>query len=334
MHARIGTVLSFSLLLGLAAPRAANGPLAANSSGGRAASPGAGISTSPAAAPAPIIPAVIAIGPPALPTVIWPGAIAAIAVSQGDSVSEPDRIGRELLHTDRLISVLRPKVFRSGNSVAKEHFGEAIKREREARDAYDLRLYARSARLTREARSIAREAAVMVGPPEEDPVYVSRAIDHAGDALGLADDLLRGVARPSVTKRYSGLQRDLVGARELYKAGDMKGAHARAIAVRDGVLDLLRDCDDLPVSPDTAQKALDGAEKALEQAKRELGKNPNASALRLQREAVGQLTKARSAFARREYRDAVIHSRLVERNLENAVAAQRSEAKVAVKSDA
>ena len=70
------------------------------------------------------------------------------------------------------------------------------------------------------------------------------------------------------------------------------------------------------------------------QAKKELGKNPNASALRLQREAAGQLTKARSAFARREYRDAVIHSRLVERNLENAVAAQRSEVKAAVKSDA
>jgi len=266
--------------------------------------------------------------------VAWPGVVDAAAASEVEAVPEPERIARELLHTDRLISVLRPKVFRSGNSSAREHFGEAIKREGEAREAYEVRLYARSARLTREARSLAREAAVMVGPPEEDPVYVSRAIEHAGDALGLARDILRGVARPSVTKRYSGLEHDLAGARELYKAGEIKRAHARAVAVRDGVLELLRECDDLPVSPDTASKALEGAEKALEQASKELGKNPNASAFRLQREAVGQLTKARSAFARREYKDAVIHSKLVERNLENAVAAQRSETKPAVRNEA
>ena len=264
----------------------------------------------------------------------WPGAIEGTTVSEADTVSEPEGIARELLHTDRLISVLRLKVFRSGNSKAQEHFGDAIKRERDAREAFDLRLYARSARLTREARSLARESAVMVGPPEEDPVYVSRAIEHAGDALGLAYDLLRSVDRPSFTKRYSGLENELEGARELYKAGEIKRAHAKAIAVRDGVLELLRDCDDLPVSPDTASKALQGAEKALEQASKELGKNPNASALRLQREALGQLTKARSAFARKEYRDAVIHSRLVERNLENAVAAQRSETKTAVRNEA
>lgn len=324
------------MLLGLFAPRAVDRPLAADStSGGRAASPGAGISTSPAAAPAPFTSTVaVAVGPPALPTVAWPSGFAATPVSEGDAVSEPDRIARELLHTDRLISVLRTKVFRSGNANARDHFGEAIKREREARDAYDLRLYARSARLTREARSLAREAAVMVGPPEEDPVYVSRTIEHAGDALGLADDLLRSVARPAFTKRYSGLEKDLAGARELYKAGEMKRAHAKAVAVRDGVLELLRDFDDLPVSPDTASKALQGAEKALEQASKELGKKPNASALRLQREALDQLTKARSAFARKEYRDAVIHSRLVERNLENAVAAQRSETKPPVKNEA
>src|SRR6266571_3197938 len=260
MRAGIGTVLGFSLLLGLFAPRAVDGPLAADSSGGRAASSGAGSSASPAAAPAPFPPAVaVAIGPPALPTVAWPGAIEGTAVSEADSVSEPEGIARELLHTDRLISVLRLKVFRSGNSKAQEHFGYAIKRERDAREAFDLRLYARSARLTREARSLARESAVMVGPPEEDPVYVSRAIEHAGDALGLAYDLLRSVDRPSFTKRYSGLEKDLEGARELYKAGEIKRAHAKAIAVRDGVLELLRDCDDLPVSPDTASKALQGA---------------------------------------------------------------------------
>ena len=174
----------------------------------------------------------------------------------------------------------------------------------------------------------------MVGPPEEDPVYVSRAIEHAEDALRLADGPVRGVARPSVTKRYEGLEKQLAGARELYKAGEIKRAHTGAMAVRDGVLDLLRDCDDLPVSPDTASKALEGAERAIERASKELGKKPSPSALRLQKEALGQLAKARSAFARKEYRDAVIHSKLVERNLESAVAAQRTSPKGSVKSDA
>ena len=332
MRARIATILTLALLFGLSAPRAADRPLAADSDGGRAASPGAATPTLPAAAPVSHAAAcaAVAIGPPALPTVVWP----AYASAEGQPIGELEGIGRELLHTDRLISVLRPKVYRSGNLAAQEHFGVAMQREHEARGAYDMRLYARSARLTREARSLAREAAVMVGPPDEDPVYVSRAIEHAEDALALADDLLHGVARSNVTKRYDGLEKDLAGARELFKAGQIKRAHARAIAVRDGVLDLLRDCDDLPVSPDTASKALKGAERALAQASKELGKTPNASAQRLQRDALSQLTKARSAFARKEYRDAVIYSRLVERNLENAVAAQRSVVKGGVKSDA
>lgn len=326
MRARIGTVLTLAVLLGLSTPRAADRPLAADSDRGRAASPGAEIATLPAAAPvSSIASAAVAMGPPALPTVAWPGAY---AVVEADALPEAERLGRELLHTDRLISVLRPKVFRSGNSIAQEHFGEAIRREGEAREAYEQRLYARSSRLTREARSLAREAAVMVGPPEQDPVYVSRAIEHADDALALAADLLHGAERENVTRRYTRLEKDLAGARDLYKAGEIKRAHARAVAVRDGVLELLRDCEDLPVSPDTASKALQGAERALDQAAQELGKKPNAAAQRLQREALGQLTKARAAYARKEYKDAVIHSKLVERNLENAVAAQRSEVKV------
>jgi hypothetical protein len=332
MRARIGTVLSLALVFGLLTPRASDRPLAAVSEvdGGRAASPGARIATLPAAAPVLTTP-VVAMGPFALPTVAWP---ASVAFAEADAAPESERLAKELLHTDRLISVLRPKVFRSGNSAAQEHFTEAIRREGEAREAYDLRLYARSSRLTREARSLAREAAVMVGPPEEDPVYVSRAIDHAEDALRLADGPVRGVARASVTKRYESLEKQLAGARDLFKAGEIKRAHTGAVAVRDGVLDLLRDCDDLPVSPDTASKALEGAERAIDRASKELGKKPSPSALRLQKEALGQLTKARSAFARKEYRDAVIHSKLVERNLESAVAAQRNSPKGSVKSDA
>ena len=335
MRARIGTAFALYLLFGLWTPRHSDRPLAANTDGGRAASPGVADATSPAAAPAHrLAAAAVSIGPPALPTVAWSGASVLAATAERESVSEPEALGRELLHTDRLIAVLRPKVFRAGNAAAQVHFGDAIKRESDAREAYDHRLYARAARLTREARSLARAAAVMVGPPEEDPVYVSRTIGHAGDALGLADDILKGVTQESVTRRYTKLQKDLTDARELYKNGEMRRAHEKAVAVRDGVLDLLRDCDDLPVSPDTASKALKGAERALTQASKELGAKPNAPALRWQREAAGQLTKARSAFARREYRDAVIHSKLVERNLEQAISAQRSVTKAGVRSDA
>jgi hypothetical protein len=56
----------------------------------------------------------------------------------------------------------------------------------------------------------------------------------------------------------------------------------------------------------------------------ELGANPKESALRWRREAQGQLAKARSAFQKREYRDSILHAKLVERSLDEAITAQRS----------
>lgn len=251
-----------------------------------------------------------------------------------ETTTERERIGRELLHTDRLIAVLRPKVLRSGSAKAQEQFAESIKREREAREAYDQNLFARAARLTREARALAREAAVMVGPPEEDPVHVSRAIEYAQDALGLAEDAMTTVQDPNVRRRYADLKDQLEEARHIYKTGAMKRAYRQAVAVRDGVLDLLAECNEIPVSSDTATKALKRAEQAVERVGRELGTKPIAPAQRWQREALAQLGKARSAFARKEFRDVVIHSKLVERNLDEAVAAQRRGPKGSVRSDA
>ena len=48
------------------------------------------------------------------------------------------------------------------------------------------------------------------------------------------------------------------------------------------------------------------------------------TATRLSREARAQMAKAKAAFARKNYRDTLLHSKLVERNLELAVSAQRS----------
>ena len=290
-----GTALIAAFTLGLATPRAVDRPLAAGAD----------------------------VQPP-------PPVTASTVPEQGES----ERIARELRHTDRLIAVLRPKISRSGNAKAQEQFGESIKREKEARDAYENNLYARAARLTREARSLAREAAVMVGPPEEDPVYVSRTIDHAQDAVSLAEETLHDVKNQALRRRYADLAQDLEEARQLYKTGALRRAYERATSVRDGVLALLGDCDGLPIASETAAKALKRAERALERAGKDLGPKPNASALKLQREATAQLAKARSSFARREFKDAVIHSKLVERNLDDALAAQRGGVKTGVKSDA
>jgi len=93
--------------------------------------------------------------------------------------------------------------------------------------------------------------------------------------------------------------------------------------VRDGVLQLLRDCADLPVSETTARKALKRAERARDRADEDLGAAPSAEARRYEREAKAQLQKARLAHARRNYRETLLYAKLVERNLELAVAAQR-----------
>jgi hypothetical protein len=239
-------------------------------------------------------------------------------------LSESESIRRELTHTDRVIAVLKPKIFRTGNTQAQSRFGEAVTREKEARDAFSRNLYARATRLTREARSIAREAAVMVGPPEDDPVCVGRAIDNAEDALSLARDVFDQGANPEVWRRYQALRGSLQESRRQLEAGDTRVAYRRAVQVRDGVLVLLQDSQNLPVPASTAERALKQAGEAYDRGTRELGANPKESALKWQREAQGQLAKAKSAFQHREYRDSILHAKLVERSLDEAIAAQRN----------
>ena len=238
--------------------------------------------------------------------------------------SEAESIRRELTHTDRVIAVLKPKVFRTGNSQAQSRFGEAVAREKEARDAFSRNLYARATRLTREARSLAREAAVMVGPPEDDPIYVARAIDNADDALMLAREVFDQGANAEVWRRYQALRRDLQESRRLLEAGEAREAHRQAVQVRDGVLDLLQDSQNLPVPAATAERALKQAQEAYDRAVQELGANPKESALKWRREAQGQLAKAKSAFQHRDYRDSILHAKLVERSLDEAITSQRN----------
>jgi hypothetical protein len=228
------------------------------------------------------------------------------------------------MRTDRLIAVFRGKVLRSGNTVAKEEFAEATRREKDAHDEYALNHFARSSRLTLEARNLARSAAVKVGPPEDDPYYVGRALDRAEDALKLAGDILDRDADPRCWARYEGLKAQYAEARHSYKDGRTRVAYQGAVEVRDGVLQILRDGKPVPVSAGSAEKAIGRADQAMDWATKELGKKVTLAAQHWQREAAAQMAKARTAFSRREYRDAVIYSKLVERNLEQAVAAQRS----------
>lgn len=243
--------------------------------------------------------------------------------SSAKAPTEQERLEHDLLHTDRLIRVLRAKIHRSGNSGAQERFTAAMKREREAREAFDQSHFARSSRLTHEARTLAREAAVMVGPPEEDPAYVARTLDRAGEALTLALEVFDQGAGGSIWKRYNGLKNDLTRARSLHKEGDTREAYRMALEVRNSVLDLLTEAEDLPIPASTASKALQRVEQAVNRASKELGPSPREEAAEWQREASGHLAKAKQSYGRKDYRSSMIYSKLALRVLDQAVTAQR-----------
>ncbi|MEK7347430.1 MAG: hypothetical protein AABZ94_01025 [Candidatus Eisenbacteria bacterium] len=234
------------------------------------------------------------------------------------------RARQELERTEPILRSVKAKVVRSFNKKAREEFETATARQREAREALGENLYARAERLTMEARSIAREIAVHLGPPEDDADYVAMTLDRTDDALGRAREVLREAGTAPERNRLTALERRQKEARRLYKDGSTRRAYASTREVRDGVLTLLRECDELPVREETAEKALKRASRSLEQAKGELGERLNPAAERLAREARAQMAKARVAFARKNYRDTLLHSKLVERNLELAVSAQRS----------
>jgi hypothetical protein len=237
---------------------------------------------------------------------------------------EGARVRRELDRTYPILRSVRAKVIRSFNKKAREEYEVAAARQREAREAVNQNLFARAERLTLESRSLARQTAVHLGPPEDDPDYVSMTLGRTDDAIHRAQEVLRDAAGDLERRRLAALERRQKEARELFESGGTRRAYPMTRDVRDGVLTLLRDCDDLPVREETAEKALKRASRALDQAKGELGERMNVAATRLSREARAQMDKARAAFARKNYRDTLLHSKLVERNLELAVSAQRT----------
>lgn len=241
-----------------------------------------------------------------------------------ETPDESARARRAVARTETILRSVKTKVARSFNRKAREEFETARAHQQEAREALAENLYARAERLTMEARGKAREIAVHLGPPEDDPDYVAMTLDRTDDALVRAREVLRDGGGALERDRLVPLERRQKEARRLEKDGATRRAYAMTREIRDGVLALLRECNDLPVREETAEKALKRASRALEQAKGELGDRLNTAADRLAREARAQLAKARISFARKNYRDTLLHSKLVERNLELAVSAQRS----------
>jgi len=239
-------------------------------------------------------------------------------------IDEGTRVRTEIERTEPVLRAVHAKVLRSFNKKAREEFEKAATLQRDARDALSQNLYARSERLTQESRTLAREIAVHLGPPQDDPDYVAMTLDRTDDAIGRAREVLKAAGGEAEQDRLTALERRQKDARRLQKDGSTRDAYAATRDVRDGILTLLRDCDDLPVPAETAEKALKRATRALEQAKGELGERPTIAAEKLARDARAQMEKARAAYARKNYRDTLLHSKLVERDLELAVSAQRS----------
>ncbi|HMI30934.1 MAG TPA: hypothetical protein VK527_04280 [Candidatus Limnocylindrales bacterium] len=236
-----------------------------------------------------------------------------------EGFSESERVAAELERTERYVGRAQRSVLLSKNTRAMKLFTSALDFQSDSRDAAKVRQYARAERLTLAARDFADRASRMVGPPREDPDYVDHVLRRTDDAIERAKDVLKTGAGRTAWSRHEQLSQDQKEAWKTFKTGDVGLAYRETLAVREGVLALLRQLEDLPVPRETAEKAIGGAQAALEQANRELGPKPNVEALRLVRLANDYLAKARQSFGRGSYRSALLQAKVVERHVEHAV---------------
>ena len=246
------------------------------------------------------------------------------AISTVESPDEGSRAAFEIEQTDRALSAVRSKAERSTNRKARQDFQAAVQRQAEARESLEENFFARASRLTIEARQMTDRVAVHLGPPQEDPDFVSTMLGRTDDALGRAKEVIENGGGPAEQRRWEELESGQKEARDLHRDGEIRASYEATRTVRDGVLTLLHQCDRLPVPSATAERALKRAARALDLAEPELGDRVSSAVRRLVRDARAQLSKARVAFARKNYRDTLLHSKLVERKLELALAAQRS----------
>jgi len=236
-----------------------------------------------------------------------------------DGFTEADRVASELERTERFVGRAQKSVFLSKNTRAMKLFTSALDFQSDSREAAKVRQYARAERLTLAARDFADRASRMVGPPREDPDYVEHVLRRTDDALERAKDVLKTGAGRDAWSQHEELKQEQKDAWKVFKGGDIGSAYRQTQGVREGVLALLRQLQDLPVPRETAEKAIGGAQAALEQANKELGPKPSLEAVRLVRLASEYLAKARQSFSRGSYRSALLQAKVVERHVEHAV---------------
>jgi len=233
--------------------------------------------------------------------------------------TEADRVSAELERTERFVGRAQKSIVLSKNTRAIKLFTSALDFQSDSREAYKVRQYARAERLTLASRDFADRASRMVGPPREDPDYVEHVLRRTDDALDRAQDVLKTGAGRYAWSQHEELKEEQKDAWKVFKSGDVGSAYKQTLGVREGVLVLLRQLQDLPVPRETAEKAIGGAQAALEQASRELGPKPSLEAMRLVRLANEYLVKARQSFSRGSYRSALLQAKVVERHVEHAV---------------
>lgn len=241
------------------------------------------------------------------------------AVVPHEGLSEADRVASELERTERFVGRAQRSILVSKNTRAMKLYTSALDFQSDSREACKVRQYARAERLTLAARDFADRASRMVGPPREDPDYVEHVLRRTDDAIERAKDVLKTGAGRYAWQRHEDLKQEQKDAWRIFKGGDVGGAYKQTLGVREGVLALLRQLQDLPVPRETAEKAIGGAQAALEQANRELGPKPSVEAVRLVRLANEYLVKARQSFQHGSYRSALLQAKVVERHVEHAV---------------
>ena len=236
-----------------------------------------------------------------------------------EGFTEADRVSSELERTERFVGRAQKSILSSKNTRAIKLFTSALDFQSDSREACKVRQYARAERLTLAARDFADRATRMVGPPREDPDFVEHVLRRTDDALERAKDVLQTGAGRDSWRQHEDLKQEQKEAWRVFKAGDVVGAYRETQGVREGVLALLRQLQDLPVPRETAEKAIGGAQMALDQANKELGPKPSVEAVRLVRLANEYLAKARQSFSRGSYRSALLQAKVVERHVEHAV---------------
>jgi hypothetical protein len=237
-------------------------------------------------------------------------------------LSEGDRVAREIIRTDQMIAGAEGRVRRCSSDKSHSDYRNSRERQTEAKEANAQTFYARANRLTLESRAYLKSALIQAGPPEDDPDVVGRALDQTDDALERGQDIVDAASSSRQRLMLKSLRDRQENARRLYKNGIMRGAYAQTREVRSGVLDLLRQCANLPVTRETARRALRRAERVMAQTQKEMGPKAAPRAARLEKDAELQLDRARVSFERSAYRDVLLHSKLVERHLQRAMEAR------------